>query len=139
MWSNPDSKLIPTSKTKLSFRSTTLSSFSILNDDNLPPVQGQHLPTQHKFGTAMGSPVSPVITWSCISYGNRKPSQAQTFQLWRRYVDDILEIIKLDQVDNLTEHLHSTEPTPPPPLVASNLHLTLKKCEGNSFPRHPYR
>ncbi|XP_072028516.1 uncharacterized protein [Amphiura filiformis] len=31
--------------------------------------------------------------------------------MWKRYVDDVLEIVKSDQVDNLTDHLNSTDPT----------------------------
>ena len=32
-------------------------------------------------------------------------------RLWKRYVDDILEIVKSDQVDNLTPNLNQTDPT----------------------------
>ncbi|XP_072048917.1 uncharacterized protein [Amphiura filiformis] len=32
-------------------------------------------------------------------------------RLWKRYVDDILEIVKEDQVDNLTSHLNQSDPT----------------------------
>ena len=31
--------------------------------------------------------------------------------LWKRYVDDVLEIVRKDQVDNLTTHLNQTDPT----------------------------
>ncbi|XP_071963828.1 uncharacterized protein [Antedon mediterranea] len=34
-------------------------------------------------------------------------------RLWKRYVDDVLEIVKQDQVENLTQHLNSSDPAGP--------------------------
>jgi hypothetical protein len=32
-------------------------------------------------------------------------------RLWRRYVDDILEVIKKGTTNNLTDHLNTVDPT----------------------------
>ena len=70
---------------------------------------------QQRFGTAMGSPVSPVIANFYMEFLEQKAIATAPIEvkpkLWRRYVDDILEIVKSDQVDNLTEHLNSVDPT----------------------------
>ncbi|XP_070577734.1 uncharacterized protein [Ptychodera flava] len=70
---------------------------------------------QQLFGTAMGSPVSPIVANLFMEHLeqqaivtaplNCKPS------LWKRYVDDILEKIKKGEVDNLTEHINKVDPT----------------------------
>ncbi|XP_072051862.1 uncharacterized protein [Amphiura filiformis] len=64
---------------------------------------------------AMGSPLSSIavdlfMEWleeEAIATAplNCKPT------LWKRYVDDVLEIIKRGEVDNLTEHLNQVDPT----------------------------
>ena len=75
----------------------------------------------------MGSHVSPVIANFYMEFLEHKsiasaPLDAKP-KLWRRYVDDILEIIKSDEVDNLAEHLNSTDPT-------GNIKFTHEPKEG---------
>ena len=48
-------------------------------------------------------------------------------RLWKRYVDDILEIVNKDQVDNLTDHLNQTDPT-------DSIKFTYEKESNNSIP-----
>jgi hypothetical protein len=65
------------------------------------------------FGTAMGSPVSPIaanifmeaLEQQAIATAplNCKP------KLWLRYVDDILEVIKKDSVTQLTDHINQVD------------------------------
>ncbi|XP_072023032.1 uncharacterized protein [Amphiura filiformis] len=65
------------------------------------------------FGAAMGSPVSPLaanifmehLEQSAIATAplNCKP------KLWKRYVDDILEVVSKDGVIPLTDHLNSID------------------------------
>ena len=67
------------------------------------------------FGAAMGSPVSPVVAEFFMEELERmaiatapldcKPS------LWKRYVDDTLEKIKVGSVKQFTEHLSSIDKT----------------------------
>ncbi|XP_072039091.1 uncharacterized protein [Amphiura filiformis] len=67
------------------------------------------------FGAAMGSPVSPLAAnifmehLEDIAIANAhlecKP------KLWKRYVDDILEIVCKDEVNNLTDHLNQADDT----------------------------
>ncbi|XP_072048906.1 uncharacterized protein [Amphiura filiformis] len=48
-------------------------------------------------------------------------------RLWKRYVDDILEIVNENQVDNLTTHLNQTDPT-------DNIKFTYEKEHDGSIP-----
>ena len=62
---------------------------------------------QQKFGTAMGSPVSAVIANFYMEKLERKALQTAPAgcrpKIWKRYVDDVLDVIKKDQVKNFTE------------------------------------
>ena len=70
---------------------------------------------RQKFGTAMGSPVSPIMANIFMEWleeraivtapHNCKPT------LWKRYVDDILEIIHKGEESNLTQHLNTVDST----------------------------
>ena len=62
-----------------------------------------------------GSPVSPIIANFFMEDLEHRavataPVEAKP-KLWKRYVDDILEIVKEDQVDNLTQHLNQIDET----------------------------
>ena len=70
---------------------------------------------KQRFGAAMGSPVSPVVANLYMEFLEEKAIASAPLdfkpRMWRRYVDDVLEIVKSDQVDNLTDHLNATDPT----------------------------
>ena len=63
----------------------------------------------------MGSPVSPIVANLFLEdLEQRAMSTAPASckpRLWKRYVDDILEIVKKDGVDELTSHLNAADPT----------------------------
>ena len=68
---------------------------------------------RHLFGTAMGSPVSQI----CSKYFHGAsgttghchcPLECQP-KLWLRYVDDILEVIKKDCINELTDHINQVD------------------------------
>jgi len=68
-----------------------------------------------KFGTAMGSPVSPMVADMFMEFLEQSaiasvPVESKP-KLWKRYVDDILEVIKKHGVDGLTQHLNSVDDT----------------------------
>ena len=67
------------------------------------------------FGTAMGSPVSPLVADLYMEYLEETAIAAAPLnckpRLWKRYVDDILEVIKKQAVGELTEHLNSVDGT----------------------------
>ena len=59
-------------------------------------------------GAAMGSPVSPVVANLYVEFLEQQAITKETApidckpRLWKRYVDDILEIVRKYQVENLT-------------------------------------
>jgi len=60
------------------------------------------------FGTAMGSDVSPSVANMHMEHLEEKlqstaPLKKLKSRLWKRYVDDILEVIKKGSVEKLTE------------------------------------
>ena len=63
-------------------------------------------------GTAMGSPISPIIAnlfmedleTRALNTSQHPPS------LWKRYVDDTLTIIKKDHKDTFLDHINSIDP-----------------------------
>jgi len=68
---------------------------------------------RQKFGTAMGSPVSPLVANSFMESLEQKliataPEDLKP-KLWKRYVDDILEVVKRGSVDKLTEFLNTLD------------------------------
>ena len=70
---------------------------------------------KQRFDAAMGSPVSPVVANLNMEFLDQHVIATAPIscrpRLWKRYVDDILEVVNKDQVDNLTDHLNQTDPT----------------------------
>ena len=62
---------------------------------------------RQKFGTAMGSPVSSSVANMFME--KKLLATAPTYlkpRLWKRYVDDILQVVRRGSVENLTEFLN---------------------------------
>ena len=62
---------------------------------------------RQKFGAAMGSPVSPIVAnlyWEDLEARAiaTDPIEAKP-KLWKRYVDDILHVLKRNQVSVINE------------------------------------
>ncbi|XP_035658161.1 uncharacterized protein LOC118403535 [Branchiostoma floridae] len=70
---------------------------------------------QQRFGTAMGSPVSPVLANLFMEWLEQQAMATAPVncrpKLWKRYVDDIMEIIRQGTQHELTDHLNSIDPT----------------------------
>ena len=70
---------------------------------------------QQIFGTAMGSPVSPIVANLFMEFLEQQAIASAPLackpRLWKRYVDDILEIIKRGSVQQLTDHLNTVDDT----------------------------
>ena len=63
----------------------------------------------------MGSPLSPIavdlfMEWLEVEAIATAPPTCKP-RMWKRYVDDVLEIIKRGQAEQLTKHLHQIDPT----------------------------
>jgi len=63
----------------------------------------------------VGSPVSAVIANFYMEKLERKALQTAPAEcrpkIWKRYVDDVLDVIKKDLVKNFTNHLNSIDDT----------------------------
>ncbi|XP_072025387.1 uncharacterized protein [Amphiura filiformis] len=79
----------------------------------------------------MGSPVSPVVTNLYLEFLEQQALASAPLDcrptLWKRYVDDILEIVNKEQVDNLTDHLNQSDPT-------GNIKFTYEKEQEGTIP-----
>ena len=67
------------------------------------------------FGAAMGSPVSAIVANLFMEWLEGEAMATAPLdikpKLWRRYVDDVLEIIKEGKTERLTQHLNTIDPT----------------------------
>ena len=86
---------------------------------------------QQKFGTAMGSPVSPVIANLFMEWLEQQaiataPVTCQA-RLWKRYVDDVMEILKKGCEQQLTAHLNTIDTT-------GNIKFTYEEESEGSLP-----
>ena len=65
------------------------------------------------FGTAMGSPVSPIAANIFMEHLEQQAIATAPIdckpKLWLRYVDDILEVVKQDCIDKLTDHINQVD------------------------------
>ena len=68
---------------------------------------------QQKEGTAMGSPVSPIVANLFMEYFEHVGLTSAPYvpRLWKRYVDDIFCIMKKSQVNSFLQHLNSIRPS----------------------------
>ena len=70
---------------------------------------------QQKFGTAMGSLVSPVVANLFMEDLEQRAMESASGELrptlWKRYANDMLEVIKRGKVDEWSAHLKSMDPT----------------------------
>ncbi len=70
---------------------------------------------RQKFGTAMGSLVSPIVANLFMEFLEQHVIATAPMdikpKLWKRYVDDILELMRKDKLDGLTEHMKQVDDT----------------------------
>ena len=68
---------------------------------------------QQTFGTAMGSPVSVTVADLVMEDVEERALSACTHRplFWKRYVDDTLSALPLDQIQAFHHHLNSIEPS----------------------------
>jgi len=69
---------------------------------------------QQNFGAAMGSPVFPLLANLFMEWLEKQAIATAPVEckpkFWKRYVDDVLELIKKGQVRNLTDHKTTLTP-----------------------------
>jgi len=84
-----------------------------------------------KFGTAMGSPVSPLVANMFMLHLEQKlPDTAPEDlkpKLWKMYVDDIREVVKKGSVEKLTEFLNELDDS-------NNIKFTYEVEQGGQLP-----
>ena len=86
---------------------------------------------QQKYGTAMGSPVSPLIANFYMEDLEKKaintaPPDIRP-RLWKRYVDDILAVIPKTGISRFKEHLNTIDPT-------GSIKFTHEEMSGDHIP-----
>ena len=86
---------------------------------------------KQKFGAAMGSPVSLLTANIFMEWLEQRVIHTapldQKPRLWKRYVDDILEIVKKNTAETLTDHLNQVDPT-------SSIKFTFKEEQDGAIP-----
>ena len=83
------------------------------------------------FGMAMGSSLTPLGCKLFMGWLQQKAFFTSPItccpRLWKRYVDNVLEVIRKGEVDVLTDHLNQTDPS-------NNIKFTMSKRKTAPFP-----
>ena len=83
------------------------------------------------FGTAMGSPVSPIISNLYMEHIEQKAMENCPPHLkpdiWLRYVDDIFELAPRQHIDELTQYINTVDET-------GNIKFTVEVEDNNKLP-----
>ncbi|XP_072039336.1 uncharacterized protein [Amphiura filiformis] len=83
------------------------------------------------FGAAMGSPVSAIVANLFMEWLEKEAVATAPLdckpKMWRRYVDDVLEIIQRDSTQKLTDHLNSVDTT-------GNIKFTFEEEDQGKIP-----
>ncbi|XP_072033426.1 uncharacterized protein [Amphiura filiformis] len=79
----------------------------------------------------MGSPLSPIAVNLFMEWFENEaiataPDNCKP-RIWKRYVDDVLEVIKKGEAENLTTHLNQVDPT-------NSIKFTYEEESDNSIP-----
>ncbi|XP_072039403.1 uncharacterized protein [Amphiura filiformis] len=86
---------------------------------------------RQKFGAAMGSPVSAIVANLYMEWLEQQAIATAPLdcapKYWRRYVDDVLEVIKKDTTEKLTEHRNKVDET-------GNIKFTYEEEKDCSIP-----
>ena len=86
---------------------------------------------KQKFGAAMGSPVSPLTANIFMEWLEQRAIHTAPLdhkpRLWKRYVEDILEIVKKNTAETLTDHLNQVDPT-------SSIKFTFEEEQDGAIP-----
>jgi len=79
----------------------------------------------------MGSPVSRLLANLFMEWMEKHAIATAPVEykpkFWKRYVDDVLELIKKGQVRNLTDHINTTDRT-------GNIKFTYEEEEDKQIP-----
>jgi hypothetical protein len=86
---------------------------------------------QQRFGTVMGSPVSPLVANLFMEDLEQKAIATTTNtckpRIWKRYVDDILAVVPSGCVQELNDHLNTLD-------ITGNIKFTNETMENNQIP-----
>ncbi|XP_072041861.1 uncharacterized protein [Amphiura filiformis] len=86
---------------------------------------------RQKFGAAMGSPVSAIVANLYMEWLEQQAIATAPLdcapKYWRRYVDDVLEVIRKDTTEKLTDHLNKVDET-------GNIKFTYEEEKDCSIP-----